>query len=79
MQLFGWFEGPETGSICFAMEYISGGNLSQLIRKGGVNESDARTITKQLLEGLEIMHSSNLCHRDLKPQVGVSTSDPQIQ
>lgn len=51
------------------MEYIEGGDLYKFIRENNVDESDVKNITRQLLEGLRIMHENNICHRDLKPQV----------
>lgn len=50
------------------MEYIPCGDLGSLI-EDEMTESEVKTVTKQLLEGLEVMHEINLCHRDLKPQV----------
>lgn len=51
------------------MEYIEGGDLMALIRRQKLTIDDTMVITKQLLEGLAIMHQNNFCHRDLKPEV----------
>lgn len=57
------------------MEYVEIGDLGNYIheqkeRKGiRITEGDASIVTKQLLEGLKIIHASNFCHHDLKPQV----------
>lgn len=53
-----------------AMEYIEHGDLSGYIKRDrdGV-KADAQEITRQLLEGLEVLHEKGICHRDLKPQV----------
>lgn len=52
------------------MEYIECGDLASLIlEEEDLTESDARTITMQLLEGLNIMHKNGFCHRDIKPKV----------
>lgn len=47
------------------------GDLDSFIHNNDapIVESDTKTITKQLLEGLKIMHEHEFCHRDLKPKV----------
>lgn len=56
------------------MEYIEHGDLHDFIHQVDtpVAGNDAKTITRQLLEGLRIMHENLFCHRDLKPRVGLS-------
>lgn len=52
------------------MEYLEHGDLGQYLKGLGPRaEAEAREITKQLLEGLAILHENRICHRDLKPQV----------
>lgn len=67
VQFFGWWD--ERDNIYFAMEYVGGGDLMALILENDLSEDDAKTITRQLLEGLQVMHAKGFCHRDLKPQV----------
>lgn len=50
------------------MEYIKHGDLSQYL-KNPKTPMDAREITRQLLEGLIVLHEKRICHRDIKPQV----------
>lgn len=50
------------------MEYIEYGDLSEYIKDGRA-KPDAKKITRQILEGLEVLHEKGICHRDLKPQV----------
>ncbi len=50
------------------MEYFELGDLYQHV-KSSITELDAKIITKQLLEGLAVMHEHGFTHRDLKPQV----------
>lgn len=60
------------------MEYIENGDLGSYLKRrkiagGPIPEGDTRSIARQLLEGLKIMHAKNFCHRDLKPQVGAAS------
>lgn len=57
------------------MEYIRGGDLGNYIRrskegpKGSRSLVEIKEITRQILEGLEVLHSKRIYHRDLKPEV----------
>lgn len=52
------------------MEYISHGDLGQYLKEYSVKaRSEAKVISTQILEGLEVLHRREICHRDLKPQV----------
>lgn len=49
------------------MEYISKGELSDLIdKRGGLNESEARFYIQQILSGIEYCHKNKVSHRDIK-------------
>ncbi|KAK1391862.1 Myb-like protein A-like [Heracleum sosnowskyi] len=52
------------------MEYLSGGTLSDVIKKqgGSLDESLIRVYTTQILQGLEYLHSNNFVHCDIKGQ-----------
>ncbi|KAI5837081.1 kinase-like domain-containing protein [Morchella snyderi] len=50
------------------MEYLPHGDLAQYIQNRPAEAStNARSLTIQLLRGLDILHKRNICHRDLKP------------
>lgn len=52
------------------MEYLEHGDFSQYIQAlGPLAEVEVREIATQLLEALAVLHSRNICHRDLKPHV----------
>lgn len=48
------------------MEYLELGDLEQHITES-ITENDVKGITKDMLNGLRIIHSENFAHRDLKP------------
>lgn len=49
------------------LEYVPGGSIASLIRKfSKLNEKIIRLYTKQILMGLEYLHSHQIIHRDIK-------------
>ncbi len=50
------------------MEYLQLGDLEGYLQTP-LSHTEARQVTKQLLEGLEFMHDNKFAHRDLKPSV----------
>ncbi|RFT14923.1 MAG: Serine/threonine protein kinase PrkC, regulator of stationary phase [Candidatus Saccharicenans subterraneus] len=60
--------GEEGFSLFITMEYIQGEDLKRFIRRTGhLNENKARTIARQVAEGLAEAHHFGIIHRDLKP------------
>jgi serine/threonine protein kinase len=52
------------------MEYVNGGDLSFLIKKQKIfEETAARFYISELTLALEYLHSLNIIHRDIKPEV----------
>ncbi len=50
------------------MKYLEGTNLAQhLHRKGPLPMDEVLSITRQVCDGLEFIHSSGFIHRDIKP------------
>ena len=66
MEFLGWFEEPET--LYIAMEYLEQGDLTNHIGTPLPQET-VQNISKQILEGLNVMHQHGIAHRDLKPAV----------
>ncbi|KAJ3304524.1 Map microtubule affinity-regulating kinase [Kappamyces sp. JEL0829] len=64
------FEVMETKkSLFLILEYASGGEfLEYIISHGRLDESEAKSYTKQLISALEHSHSHNIVHRDLKAE-----------
>jgi serine/threonine-protein kinase len=51
----------------FVMRYMSGGSLSEMIRKGKFSLRDAALIIERLASALDHAHSKGIIHRDIKP------------
>ncbi|XP_068664514.1 mitogen-activated protein kinase kinase kinase 18-like [Aristolochia californica] len=62
----------ENGETFFnlMMEYIEGGSLSDSIklRGGRLQESEIRSVTRSILQGLSYLHGKGLVHSDIKGQ-----------
>ncbi|PUU76166.1 kinase-like domain-containing protein [Tuber borchii] len=64
VEFLGWYENPET--LYIAMEYLPEGDLTKHIGSP-LPQATVQTISKQILEGLKVMHQKGIAHRDLKP------------
>ncbi len=51
----------------FVMRYMSGGSLSEMIRKDKFSLRDAALIIERLASALDHAHSKGIIHRDIKP------------
>lgn len=60
------------------MEYFKHGDLQNFM-DSPLAERDVGIITRQLLEGLNVMHKLGFTHRDLKPQVSTPSDPSQAQ
>ncbi|KAL3232196.1 Serine/threonine-protein kinase RAD53 [Nakaseomyces bracarensis] len=62
------------------MEFVSGGDLMDFVAAhGAVGEEAGREITRQILEGVQYIHSKRISHRDLKPDnILIEQDDPVL-
>jgi len=51
----------------FVMRYMSGGSLSDMIKKGKFSLRDAALIVERLAAALDHAHAKGIIHRDIKP------------
>ena len=59
----------DDGELYIAMEYLSGMNLGQWLRKNGPADHErALDIIEQILKSLREAHANGILHRDLKPE-----------
>ncbi|RPA99833.1 kinase-like protein [Choiromyces venosus 120613-1] len=65
VELLGWFENNDR--LFIAMEYLEHGDLRKNLDKPFAEEV-VQKITKQVLNGLQVMHENDIAHRDLKPE-----------
>src|SRR5262249_55410959 len=59
--------GEEKGCPYFAMEYLTGGSMSRLLRKGTLEVRRAAELLLQVALGVAEAHRQKILHRDLKP------------
>jgi serine/threonine protein kinase len=66
VQYFGT-ERLSDGNIRIFLEYLPGGSLQQMLQRfGALEEALVQRIMLQVLEGIQYLHSENICHRDIK-------------
>jgi serine/threonine protein kinase len=57
---------PVVVDVGLVMEYLAGGSVMDLLRPGPFEESHTAIILRELLRGLEYLHSQSKIHRDIK-------------
>jgi tRNA A-37 threonylcarbamoyl transferase component Bud32 len=60
--------GAEGGFFFFAMEFIDGTNLRQILRDRKLTPEQGLKIVPQLCDALEYAHGEGVVHRDIKPE-----------
>ncbi len=58
---------PTLGAPYFAMEFVDGRPLAELLQRGPVDFEAVRILQRRLAEGLQAAHELGIVHRDLSP------------
>ncbi len=69
------------GQHFFAMDYVAGQTLAQLVAKGPLPARQAATYLKAIAEAIHFAHERNVLHRDLKPSnvlIHSATDQPRV-
>ena len=64
--MYGFFD--EKTHLYIVLEYMDGGTLYEILKKGKISEKDAAIVIRQMTEALEHLHDMGIAHRDLKPE-----------
>ena len=60
--------GIHDGTLFYVMEFCSGGDLKDYVRKAGaLSEAETFSLIRQAAQALGYAHGRNLIHRDIKP------------
>jgi p21-activated kinase 1 len=54
------------GNLWVVMEYMEGGSLTNVITANYMNEKQIATVCREVLSGLQHLHSKSIIHRDIK-------------
>lgn len=71
--------GQRAGLYFFAMEYIDGLSLRQLLDGGRVSAKEALAIVPQICAALQYAHDRGIVHRDIKPENILLNRDGQVK
>jgi serine/threonine-protein kinase len=71
--------GESNGFNYFAMEYVDGKTVRQMLHRGPLKEKDALRITRDVARALEHAHAHGVVHRDIKPANIILTKEGVVK
>ncbi len=72
--------GSEAGVYYIVMEYVEGITLKTYIeKKGQLSFKESASIAIQVARGIEVAHSKNIIHRDIKPQNIIISTEGKVK
>jgi predicted Ser/Thr protein kinase len=60
--------GESNGLYYFAMEFVDGVNLREMIRTGKMRPEEALAVVPKICDALQYAHEEGVVHRDIKPE-----------
>jgi serine/threonine-protein kinase len=60
--------GQENGQYYFAMEFVQGATLKEMLKQGRFSEDDAIKYIRPIAHALAHAHANGILHRDIKPE-----------
>ena len=73
------FGATSEGHVFFAMEFVEGANLHEMIHGPGLSPAQALEIIGGVCDALEYAHSKGIVHRDIKPANVMVGLDGQVK
>ncbi|MBI3191991.1 MAG: serine/threonine protein kinase, partial [Pedosphaera parvula] len=71
--------GAEGPLLFFVVEFVEGGSVRDLLRKGRVAPEQAVRIACETLEALDFAHARGIVHRDIKPENLLLDGDGRVR
>ncbi|KJE96659.1 CAMKK/CAMKK-META protein kinase, variant 3 [Capsaspora owczarzaki ATCC 30864] len=82
VRLFEVIDDPENNFICLVLEYVPGGSLQDMLRRVPDRPlvlERARSIFRDVLQGMQYLHYHRIIHRDIKPDNLLLTLEGRVK